>query len=195
MTTDQNLTRHCLFDTALGPCGVAWNERGLRGVQLPEADRAKTGKRLAAKTASAGEADPPPSVQGLIADIQRYLAGEPVDFSPVAVDLDGVDPFRRKLYETMRGIAWAAPRPTANWRGRSACSNLKPRATSARRWDKSDAAGHPVPPRARRGKEARWFFRARRRRDEAEAVGVGGRAPRRRRAAAAGVLTALCFCA
>jgi methylated-DNA-[protein]-cysteine S-methyltransferase len=104
MTAETNLVFHCLFDTAIGCCGVAWNARGLCGVQLPEADRVKTGQRLAAKTRSAGEADPPPSVQSLVADIKRYLAGEPVDFSPVAVDLDGVDPFRRKLYETMRGI-------------------------------------------------------------------------------------------
>ena len=30
---------HQLFDTAIGECGVAWNSRGLVGVQLPEKDR------------------------------------------------------------------------------------------------------------------------------------------------------------
>ena len=30
---------YCLFDTAIGLCGVAWSERGLTRVQLPEADR------------------------------------------------------------------------------------------------------------------------------------------------------------
>ena len=144
---------------------------------------------------SAGEADPPPSVQSLIADIQRYLAGEPVDFSPVAVDLDGVDPFRRKLYETMRGIAWGGT--TTYGELARQIGLLEPEAAR----DVGQAMGRircrwsSVPPRARRRKEARWFFRARRRRDEAEAVGVGGRAPRRRRAAAAGILTALAFAA
>ena len=33
----------CLFDTAIGPCGIAWNEHSLAGVQLPEADEASTG--------------------------------------------------------------------------------------------------------------------------------------------------------
>ena len=30
----------CLFETALGACGIAWNERALLGVQLPEGDEA-----------------------------------------------------------------------------------------------------------------------------------------------------------
>jgi methylated-DNA-[protein]-cysteine S-methyltransferase len=106
MTTQRTQTHHCLFDTAIGPCGIAWSERGLTGVHLPEADRARTEQRLAAKVASAGAAEPPPWVNALIADIQRYLAGEPVDFSAVTVDLAGIDPFRRKLYEAMRAIGF-----------------------------------------------------------------------------------------
>ena len=96
---------HHVFDTAIGPCGVAWNARGLTAVQLPENDRAATERRLAAKAASA-VAQPPPWVATVIADIKRYLAGEPVDFSTVAVDFSTLDPFRQKLYETMRSLAW-----------------------------------------------------------------------------------------
>ena len=106
MNTEAASVHHHIFDTAIGPCGVAWNARGLVGVQLPEKDRAATERRLAAKAASAGAAEPPPSVATVVADIKRYLAGEPVDFSAVAVDLAGLDPFRRKLYETMRSLAW-----------------------------------------------------------------------------------------
>src|SRR5262245_3491711 len=105
MTTQ---THHCLFDTAIGPCGIAWSERGLTAVHLPEADRARTEQRLVAKSASVGAAEPPPRVATLIADIQRYLAGERVDFSAVAVDLAGIDPFRRKLYEAMRAIGFGS---------------------------------------------------------------------------------------
>ena len=106
MQTDRTPVHHHVFDTAIGPCGVAWNARGLVGVQLPEANRGATERRLAARTASAGAAEPPPRVASVVADIQRYLAGEPVDFSAVAVDLGSLDPFRRKLYETMRSLAW-----------------------------------------------------------------------------------------
>ena len=106
MKAEAPSVRHHVFDTAIGPCGVAWTARGLVGVQLPEKDRAATERRLAAKAASAGAAVPPPWVAALVADIKRYLDGAPVDFSAVAVDLDGLDPFRRKLYESMRALAW-----------------------------------------------------------------------------------------
>jgi methylated-DNA-[protein]-cysteine S-methyltransferase len=99
-------THHAIFDTAIGPCGVAWNARGLAGVQLPEKDRATTAQRLAAKSRSVGAAEPPAAIAALIADIQRYLAGERVDFSAVAVDLDDLDPYRRKLYEALRDIGF-----------------------------------------------------------------------------------------
>jgi methylated-DNA-[protein]-cysteine S-methyltransferase len=106
MQSEGTPTHHHVFDTAIGPCGVAWNARGLAGVQLPEANRVATERRLAAKTGSAGAAAPPPWVATVVADIKRYLAGEPIDFTAVAVDLSGLDPFRRKLYETMRSLAW-----------------------------------------------------------------------------------------
>jgi methylated-DNA-[protein]-cysteine S-methyltransferase len=102
----QASAHHHIFDTPIGPCGVAWNEHGLIGVQLPEANRAATERRLAAKTASTGVAEPPPWVATVIADIKRSLAGEPVDFTTVAVDFSNLDPFRQKLYETMRSLAW-----------------------------------------------------------------------------------------
>jgi len=108
MTSPRANVHHRLFDTAIGPCGVAWSEHGLTALQLPESDRAATERRLTRKSASAGAAEPPASVQAVIADIQRYLAGERIDFSAVAVDLAGVDPFRRRLYEAMRAIAWGS---------------------------------------------------------------------------------------
>src|ERR1043165_9247151 len=99
-------THHHLFDTAIGECGVAWNARGLAGVQLPEKDRGQTELRLAVKCHSTNAADVPPWVQGVVSDIQRYLAGQPVDFSGVTVDLDGIDDYRQKLYAALRGVSF-----------------------------------------------------------------------------------------
>ena len=101
MSAQHTDTQHHLFDTALGRCGVAWNARGLCAVQLPEKTCAATERRLAARAKSAGAA-PPPWVEALVADIQNYLAGECVDFSAVAVDLEGFEPFRRRLYAALR---------------------------------------------------------------------------------------------
>src|SRR6185312_3948109 len=95
---------HHLFETAIGLCGVAWNGRGLTGVQLPEKDRETTERRLAAKSGST-PGEPPAWVMSLIDDIRKYLAGEAkADFSNVAVDLSGMDELRQKLYTALRGV-------------------------------------------------------------------------------------------
>ncbi|MSP44709.1 MAG: methylated-DNA--[protein]-cysteine S-methyltransferase [Xanthobacteraceae bacterium] len=103
---DAQATHHHLFDTAIGECGVAWNARGLCGVQLPEKDRGQTELCLAVKCHSTAAAEVPPWIQSAISDIQRYLAGQPVDFSAIAVDLDGIDGFRKKLYAALREIGF-----------------------------------------------------------------------------------------
>ena len=105
-TMKTNEIHHHVFDTALGPCGVAWSGRGLTHVQFADGSPATTEKRLVGRSRSAGAAEPPPAVAAVVADIRRYFAGEPVDFSAAAVDLSAIDPFRRKLYETMRALKW-----------------------------------------------------------------------------------------
>ena len=95
--------RYCLFETPLGPFGIAWSERGLSRLQLPEADRAATEKRLGA---SASACAPPPWAEQVIAAIRRHLAGERVDFASAALDLAGVGEFRRAVYEAARAVGW-----------------------------------------------------------------------------------------
>ncbi|MPZ58983.1 MAG: methylated-DNA--[protein]-cysteine S-methyltransferase [Rhizobiales bacterium] len=102
--TDTATIHHTLFPTAIGTCGVAWSEHGLTALALPERDEAATEKRLIAKSHSAGKAAPPRSGADAIALIQQYCAGECVDFSSVPLDLTGIDPDRRRIYETMRAL-------------------------------------------------------------------------------------------
>ncbi len=47
-----------LFDTPVGRCGVAWSERGVTAMQLPEADDAATRARLLKRHPDAVEAKP-----------------------------------------------------------------------------------------------------------------------------------------
>ena len=126
MESDQTAISHCVFDTAIGTCGVAWSTRGLVAVQLPERDRPATERRLIARCSSSGAATPPSKIATLITDITRYLDGERVDFSAVPVDLSSLDPFRRQLYETMRTLPWGTTTTygalartigLANWEG------------------------------------------------------------------------------
>src|SRR5512134_563071 len=93
-----------LFDTPIGRCGIAWGERGLVGVQLPEASAAATRARLQRRFPGAREAPPPREVQRALDGIQRLLRGEARDLSGVALDMQGVPPFHRRVYESARAI-------------------------------------------------------------------------------------------
>lgn len=93
-----------LFDTAIGPCGVAWSDRGLVGVQLPEASKAETRERMLQRFPAAVEIAPPRNVQLAIDNIVALLCGEPSDLSAIELDMEDVAPFHRRVYEMARAI-------------------------------------------------------------------------------------------
>lgn len=92
-----------LFDTVIGRCGVAWSDRGLVGVQLPEAADTATRERMLQRFPAAAER-PPPQVRLAIDSIVALLQGEPSDLSAIALDMEGVAPFHRRVYEVARTI-------------------------------------------------------------------------------------------
>ena len=101
-----NRQHFCLFDTDLGPCGVAWSEQGLTRLQLPEADGLATERRLRQRSGNSAAEAPPPSIARVVASLQRYFAGEKVDFSANTLDLTGVGTFYRKVYAAARRVGW-----------------------------------------------------------------------------------------
>lgn len=94
-----------LFDTAIGCCGIAWSERGVVGVQLPEADASATQALLGRRFPGAGPRSPPPEVMEAIAAITALLRGEHDDMPSIVLDWCGVPPFERSVYEAARRIA------------------------------------------------------------------------------------------
>jgi len=97
-------TGFALFDTAIGPCGIAWNDRGVAGVQLPEGSPDETRARLRRRFPEAREAPPPARVQRAIDGVVALLRGEPSALDAVTLDMDGVPPFHRRVYEVARTI-------------------------------------------------------------------------------------------
>jgi methylated-DNA-[protein]-cysteine S-methyltransferase len=93
-----------LFDTSIGPCAIAWGERGVVGVHLPEATEARTRARVLRRFPGGREAPPPPEVQRAIDGIVALLRGEASDLSAVALDMGRVPPFHRRVYEIARTI-------------------------------------------------------------------------------------------
>ena len=93
-----------LFDTSIGRCGIAWNQRGITGVQLPERDEPATRARLLRRSPGAQEAAPPEQIRQAIDTIVALLGGEHRDLSAVALDMSEVPPFHQRIYAIARGI-------------------------------------------------------------------------------------------
>jgi methylated-DNA-[protein]-cysteine S-methyltransferase len=93
-----------LFDTAIGFCGIVWGERGIAGVQLPEADARATRLRVQRRFPSASEATPPPHVQAAHDRIVARLDGEPCDLTGIVIDDEGTPDFNRRVYAIARRI-------------------------------------------------------------------------------------------
>lgn len=98
-------TGFALFDTAIGRCGVAWGDRGLLGVQLPEADDAMTRARLLQKAPGAQETTPPADVQRACDAMTELLNGEAADLSFIVLDTGHLPAFNRGVYDIARTIA------------------------------------------------------------------------------------------
>lgn len=98
----------CLFDTAIGACGIAWGDAGLTGVQLPEADAAATRARMHARFPDVAEREPPDEARDAISRIAAALRGEPDDLRSVRLDMAGVGDFQRRVYELLRALPYGA---------------------------------------------------------------------------------------
>jgi methylated-DNA-[protein]-cysteine S-methyltransferase len=93
-----------IFDTAIGPCGIVWGERGISGVQLPMSNEEKTRKRILQRNGDIPEAEPTAEVGCAIEAIKELLTGKPNDLKGVVLDLDGVPEFDRGVYDIARTI-------------------------------------------------------------------------------------------
>jgi methylated-DNA-[protein]-cysteine S-methyltransferase len=101
MKTEAGFT---LFDTAIGRCAMAWTDRGIAALQLPERDDGATLARLRRHRPDAVSALPPAPVTHAIAAIVALLEGAPRDLSDLALDLAGIPPFHQRIYAEARKI-------------------------------------------------------------------------------------------
>ena len=90
----------CVFDTPIGHGGIAWDARGVVGLQLPEPDAARVRARLRRHHPASVQTTPPPEVARAIADIRALLGGASVDLCSVRLNMDAVEPFERRVSDT-----------------------------------------------------------------------------------------------
>lgn len=93
-----------LFPSPIGTCGIGWSERGISAFQLPARSEDATRALLLRAMPEADAADPPPPVAEAIRRIVALFEGARDDLSDIAVDLDGVAPFERAVYDVARKI-------------------------------------------------------------------------------------------
>lgn len=96
---------YCLFESALGNIALAWSEKGVAHLQLPEEDDEHTLRLLRMRLpANAVRVEAPGWVSKIIASLRLHLDGQLQDFSDLKLDLDSCSPFARLVYEECRKI-------------------------------------------------------------------------------------------
>lgn len=95
-----------LLDTPFGTCGIAWNDRGLVRLQLPDAAPAVTQARVAKGGRNRWLGPLPEAIERTAASLGRYFSGAAEDFSTIDVDLDAVPDFHREVYGALRSVPW-----------------------------------------------------------------------------------------
>ncbi|MBC5764401.1 methylated-DNA--[protein]-cysteine S-methyltransferase [Ramlibacter albus] len=93
-----------LFDTAIGPCGIAWSAKALVGVQLPEGTPQQTLARMQRRFPEAVEGAGPAFVQVAVRRIQALLEGAHDSLADIPLDMDGVPAFNQRVYAVARAI-------------------------------------------------------------------------------------------
>jgi len=99
-----NAPGFALFDTAIGPCGIAWGVGGILGVHLPEGSTSATRRRMSVRYPEASESAPPPAVLRALDRIASLLRGEGTDLRQIRLDMALVPAFHRRVYELARTI-------------------------------------------------------------------------------------------
>jgi methylated-DNA-[protein]-cysteine S-methyltransferase len=99
---------YCLFDTAIGPCAIAWSDDGVVSSALPEADAVAQRARMSKRYPDAIEGEPPRKIASAIDGIRAMFAGAKCDLSGIDLDMRGVPPFNRRVFEIARAIPHGA---------------------------------------------------------------------------------------
>lgn len=96
-----------VFDTALGPMGVAWNDDGLTRLQLPDRSAAATARLIKQRLdATRHEECPPLEIAATIKALTAYAAGDCTDFAETRLSFAGIPEFNARIYQALREVPW-----------------------------------------------------------------------------------------
>jgi methylated-DNA-[protein]-cysteine S-methyltransferase len=95
-----------VFETVCGFAAIAWNDRGVTALRLPDQTSEHTQRALLRRFPRAKLGTPQDAVARAIADIRRYFEGGRVDFTEVRLDLTEPDLFLARVYSAVRQVRW-----------------------------------------------------------------------------------------
>jgi methylated-DNA-[protein]-cysteine S-methyltransferase len=95
---------YILFETSIGWAGLAWGDKGLVGVHLPESTPESARRSFLRRFPEAVEAAPTAQIDHAVAEIGELLAGKPVDLLDLSIDIARVPEFNARVYEIARAI-------------------------------------------------------------------------------------------
>jgi methylated-DNA-[protein]-cysteine S-methyltransferase len=95
---------YTLFETVIGWAGLAWADKGLVGVYLPDTNPENARTSFLRRFPDAMEAPPTEAVTHAIGEIRKLMAGEHVDLNDILIDLARVPEFNARVYEIARAI-------------------------------------------------------------------------------------------
>ncbi|MDT6940025.1 methylated-DNA--[protein]-cysteine S-methyltransferase [Brucella pseudogrignonensis] len=93
-----------IFETPIGPCGIAWHTDKIIGVEIGDLDESETRYRLRSRFSNANEAAPPAYVSAAIDKVRALLEGGNPDFSQTPLALDPLPELNRKVYEILLAL-------------------------------------------------------------------------------------------
>ncbi|MFC4604883.1 methylated-DNA--[protein]-cysteine S-methyltransferase [Rhodococcus kronopolitis] len=96
--------RYTLFDTAIGRCALAWGDRGVIGVQLPEGSDDATRDRIRAACPAAVESAPDAAGGRAVEAVTELLECGRAPDAAVPLDLSEVPEFDARVYAVTRTI-------------------------------------------------------------------------------------------
>src|SRR5262245_38478528 len=101
----------CLFDTAIGACGIAWTARGIAGIHLPEPSEQHTTAARRLPIPGPAQIALPDALAMAVEAIGGHLRGEPADLAAIALDMTALPAFHRQVYAVARtvpsGTTWS----------------------------------------------------------------------------------------
>ncbi|MBF0546012.1 MAG: methylated-DNA--[protein]-cysteine S-methyltransferase [Candidatus Riflebacteria bacterium] len=93
-----------LFETTIGTCGIAWNEKGINYFGFPEKSVTELSEKIRKCSQTEETKKPPAFIKGIIDRIHKHLDGKFDDFLDLEIDLEGYSDFYKEIYNNLRKV-------------------------------------------------------------------------------------------